>query len=75
MIPATSLGNVVQNFLDHGQTFIGELLIFGFGSGIIDEREGDLEVAGDEAVKIAGDDRVVVSCVMLSAKIVRPWNA
>ena len=57
--PGDFIGERLQNFLDHRQTLIGELLVFGIGSGIIDEREGDLEVARDEPMKIAGDDRIV----------------
>ena len=49
----------LQNLLDDGEAFIGELLVLRFGSGIIDEGKRNLEIPGDEAMKIPGDNGVV----------------
>ena len=56
--PGDFVGKGLQDLLDDRKAFIGELLVFGIGPGCVDEWEGNLEISGDEPVKVTRDDRI-----------------
>ncbi len=66
------VGIFFQDGLDRNKALFGGGFVFEVGSGGVDEGEGDFEVAGDEAVEIAGDDGIVGELGDVERKMVRP---